>query len=64
MSTTRSLASGSPRSASTVIWSPSSRTSTLQARRLAPLMSMASDPQIPCAQERRKVSDPSMFHFT
>ena len=64
MSTSRSLLTGSPRSGSTVIWSPTSRTSTLQASRLVPLMSMASEPQMPWAQERRKVSDPSRFHFT
>ena len=35
------------------------RISTLQARRLTPLIRMASEPQTPCAQERRKVSVPS-----
>ena len=32
---------------------PTSLTSVLQARRLRPLMSMASEPQTPCAHERR-----------
>src|SRR5947209_16178736 len=35
----------------------------LQARRLRPLMRMASEPQMPWAHERRKVSDPSCSHL-
>ena len=38
---------------------PTSCTSVLQARRLRPLMTMASEPQMPCAQDRRSVSVPS-----
>ena len=38
--------------------------STLQASRLTPLMRMASEPQTPCAHERRNASEPSRFHFT
>jgi hypothetical protein len=37
--------------------------SVLQASRLRPLIRMASDPQMPCAQERRKVSEPSCSHL-
>src|SRR5215207_8076462 len=35
----------------------------LHASRLRPLMRIASDPQMPCAQERRKVRDPSCSHL-
>src|SRR5687768_10272168 len=37
--------------------------SVLHARRLRPLMRMASDPQMPCAHDRRKVSEPSCSHL-
>ena len=39
-------------------------TSVLHASRLRPLMRIASEPQIPCAHERRNVRDPSSSHFT
>ena len=55
---------GSPSIGSTVILLPRSLTSTLQASRLRPLMRMASEPQMPCAHERRKVSVPSWYHLT
>lgn len=38
-------------------------TNTLHARRLTPLMRMASEPQTPWAQERRKVTEPSRYHL-
>ena len=41
-----------------------SRISTLHASRLTPLMRIASEPHTPCAQDRRKVSVPSRYHFT
>ena len=59
MSTIRSLRTGSPRIGSTVTFGATSVTSTLHARALRPLISMASEPQMPCAQERRNVSVPS-----
>ena len=37
--------------------------SVLQARRLRPLMRIASEPQTPWAQLRRKVSEPSCSHL-
>ena len=49
--------------ASMVISSGMSRTSTLQARRLTPLMRMASEPHTPCAHERRNDSEPSAYHL-
>src|SRR5690349_15085102 len=64
MSTTRSLMTEKPSNGSIVTRSPTSPMSTLQARRLRPLMRIASDPQMPCAQERRYVSVPSSCHFT
>ena len=57
MSTTRSLITGRPGSGATVILRlPSCSTRSLQASRLRPLMSIASEPHTPCAHERRKVS--------
>jgi hypothetical protein len=53
-----------PLSGSTVTVVPRSFISTLQASRLTPLIRIASEPQMPCAQDRRKVSEPSTFHFT
>ena len=50
---------GRPGSGATVIFAPSWSTRILQARRLRPLMSIASEPQTPWAHERRKVSVPS-----
>jgi hypothetical protein len=47
-----------------VTFEPTSRIRTLQASRLTPLMRIASEPQMPWAQERRKVSVPSWYHFT
>ena len=71
MSTTRSLRTVRPLMASTVIGlvpTPSltavmSLISVLHASRLRPLMRIASEPQMPCAQERRKVSVPSSSHL-
>src|SRR6266699_593863 len=63
ISTTRSLMTGKPSIGSIVTLLPTSRISTLQARRLRPLMRMASEPQTPCAQERRYVSVPSIVHL-
>ncbi len=65
MSTTRSLRTVSPLIGSTVIGLAGSRSfsSVLQASRLRPLIRMASEPQTPCAQERRKVSVPSISHL-
>src|SRR5688572_8989470 len=37
--------------------------SVLQASRLRPLMRMASEPQMPCAHDRRNVSEPSCSHL-
>ena len=63
MSTTRSFSTGRPLIGSTVIGLAGLRSlsSVLQASRLRPLIRMASEPQTPWAQERRKVSEPSMF---
>ena len=33
-------------------------------KRFRPLMRIASEPQTPCAQDRRNVSVPSRYHFT
>jgi hypothetical protein len=64
MSTTRSLTTGRPDRGATVIFRPSWSTRILQASRLRPLMSMASDPQMPWAHERRNVSVPSWSALT
>ena len=64
MSTTRSFTTGRPGSGATEMRRPSWSTRILQASRLRPLMSMASEPHTPWAQERRKVSVPSCSHFT
>ncbi len=64
MSTTRSLMTLRPGSGATEIFLPSWSTRILQASRLRPLMSIASEPHTPWAQERRKVSVPSWSHFT
>ena len=63
MSTTRSLRTVRPLMASTVIGFSGlmSLISVLQASRFLPLIRIASEPQMPCAQERRKVSVPSML---
>ena len=65
MSTTRSFSSGRPLMASTKIgfFSGRSFTSVLQASRLRPLIRTASEPQMPCPQERRNVSVPSSSHL-
>ena len=55
---------GSPGSGATVIFLPSWSTRILQASRLRPLMSIASEPHTPWAQERRKVSVPSCSYLT
>ncbi len=47
MSTTRSFSTGSPRSGSTVILDPTSRTRRTHASRFSPLMIMASEPHTP-----------------
>ena len=65
MSTTRSFMTGSPGSGATVIFRPPSwSTRILQASRLRPLISIASDPHTPCAHERRNVSVPSCSNLT
>ena len=65
MSTTRSFITGRPGSGATVIRLPPSwSTRILQARRLRPLISIASDPQTPCAHDRRNVSVPSCSYLT
>ncbi len=58
-STTRSLTTRNATSGATVIWPPRLRTSVWQARRLRPLMSMASLPRMPWPQELRKTRVPS-----
>src|SRR5215472_8525738 len=63
ISTTRSLITGKPNIGSIVTLLPTSRINTLHARRLSPLMRIASEPQTPCAQERRYVSVPSIVHL-
>ena len=65
MSTIMSFSSGRPLIASTVIVLDVSRSlsSVLQARRLRPLMRIASEPQTPWAQDRRKDSEPSISHL-
>ena len=67
MSTIRSFSSGRPLIGSTVISVflavTTSLTNTLQPRRFRPLIRIASEPQMPCAQERRKVRLPSMYHL-
>ena len=50
---------GRPRMGSTVMVVPRSSMSAWQASMLAPLITMASDPQTPWAHERRNVSVPS-----
>src|SRR4051794_20792802 len=42
---------------------PSSPISTLQASRLRPLIRIASEPQMPCAHDRRYVNEPSWLHL-
>ncbi len=64
MSTIRSFSTGSPRIGSIVTFGPTSSTSTLHARALRPLISIASEPQMPWAHDRRKLSVPSWYHFT
>src|SRR5699024_6601733 len=65
MSTMRSFSRGRPLIASTVMVLDVSRSfsSVLHARRLRPLMRMASEPHTPWAHERRKLSEPSMSHL-
>ncbi len=53
MSTTRSLRTRNPRIGSNEIGCFTDFTRILQASRFRPLISMASEPQMPCAQERR-----------
>ena len=64
MSTIRSFSTLSPRIGSTVTGWSRVLQRTLQASRLTPLMSMASEPQIPWPQDRRRASVPSMYHLT
>src|SRR5919205_2658821 len=66
MSTIRSFSTGRPLMGSTVMGLDVSRSfsSVLQARRLRPLMRMASEPQTPWAQERRNDRLPSTSHLT
>ena len=63
MSTTRSLITGRPGSGAMLILRPSWSTRILQASRLRPLMSMASEPHTPWAQDRRNVRLPSCSHL-
>ena len=65
MSTIRSFSTGRPLIGSTVIGLPglTSLISVLQASRFLPLIRIASEPQTPCAQDRRKDSDPSCSHL-
>ena len=65
MSTIRSFSQGRPLIGSTVIGLVMSRSFSrvLHARRLRPLMRIASEPQMPCAQERRNETDPSSSHL-
>ncbi|CAM5589879.1 hypothetical protein SVIOM74S_00236 [Streptomyces violarus] len=65
MSTTRSFRTVRPFMASTVIGFSGlmSLISVLQARRFLPLMRIASEPQMPWAQERRNVRVPSSSHL-
>ncbi len=65
MFTTRSFSSGRPLIASTKIGFVRSRSfiRVLHARRLRPLIRIASEPQMPCAHERRNVSEPSCSHL-
>ena len=56
---------GRPGSGATVIRRlPSCSTRSLQASRLRPLMSIASEPHTPWAHERRNVSVPSCSYLT
>jgi hypothetical protein len=65
MSTTRSFTTGSPGSGATVIrFLPNWSMRILQASRFRPLINIASDPQTPCAHERRNVSEPSCSYLT
>ncbi len=66
MSTTRSLTTGRPLIGSIVIGlcGSTSLSRVLQASRLRPLIRIASEPQTPCAHERRKVREPSSSHLT
>ena len=64
MSTIRSFNTDNPRMGSTVAFGATSCTRTLQASAFRPLMSMASEPQMPWAHERRSASVPSCRHFT
>ncbi len=65
MSTTRSFITVRPLMASTVIGFSGlmSLISVLQASLFLPLIRIASEPQMPCAHERRKVSVPSRSHL-
>ena len=64
MSTTRSFTTGRPVSGATLIFLPSWSTRILQARRLRPLISIASEPQMPWPHERRNVSVSSISALT
>lgn len=65
ISTNRSRSSGKPLMASTYIGFVGSRSfmSVLHARRFRPLIRMASDPHIPCAQLRLNARDESCDHL-
>ena len=64
ISTIRSLTTGKPGSGATEIFLPSWSTLMRQASRLRLLISIASEPQMPWPQERRKLSDPSWSALT
>src|SRR5947209_2142538 len=64
MSTTRSLRTRRPRMGSMVTFGATSLTNTLQARAFRPLITIASEPHTPCAQDRRRARLPSRYHLT
>ncbi len=59
MSTIRSFSTARPRIGSIVTLGATSVTRTLQANPLRPLIIIASEPQMPWAQDLRKLSVPS-----
>jgi hypothetical protein len=64
ISTTTSLTTGRPGSGATEIFLPSWSTRMRQASRFRLFINIASEPQMPCPQERRKLSEPSCSAFT
>ncbi len=63
MSTIRSFSTRIPRIGSIVTLGATSWTSTLHASAFVPSISIASEPQIPCAHERRSARVPSWCHL-